>query len=249
MYTVEYSILKYKTDMLLEEEINVAVAFNLKFEEGDFKEFYLLENRNRLYTFNDELNKEITNIYLESIKNEWLSSENNLLEKNKSFKDFTSRYVNNFKFNKILKNTFLNENDALDFVKTTWKHYLHYSLTKTKRLSNRKRSDYVGNVLKNSFKDSVIVDKQFKSAFGDIKTDFQISLNDENIIIKYLNEKTAIRDLRSYSFIAEHTGNKMFFIVNDKSNSTLNNIINVRGNNNIQLIKEDEIDNLVKQLS
>lgn len=29
MYTVKYSVLKYKTDMYLNEEINVAVAFHL----------------------------------------------------------------------------------------------------------------------------------------------------------------------------------------------------------------------------
>ena len=109
MYTVKYSVLKYKTDMYLNEEINVAVAFHLLSDsDADAYEKRSSFNvkMNRLFTFNDELNKKFTKIYLKSIKDDWEKSLNNIFNNYDEFEDYTGRYVNNFQFKPIIKKTF-----------------------------------------------------------------------------------------------------------------------------------------------
>ena len=116
MYTVKYSVLKYKTDMYLNEEINVAVAFHLLSDSDadayEKKEVHLMSKMNRLFTFNDELNKKFTKIYLKSIKDDWEKSLNNIFNNYDEFEDYTGRYVNNFQFKPIIKKMFKNKKEA-----------------------------------------------------------------------------------------------------------------------------------------
>ena len=251
MYTVKYSVLKYKTDMYLNEEINVAVAFHLLSDSDAYekKEVQLMSRMNRLFTFNDELNKKFTKIYLKSIKDDWEKSLNNIFSNYDKFEDYTGRYVNNFQFKSVITKIFQNKKEAENFMSATWKHFLHYSNNQEDRMTKEKRNKYVKTMLENEFNNYVEEHKKIKSVYGDIIADFKINLPDNQIWIKYLNNSSDVKDLRSYLFLAKKVGEKIYFVTKEKDNPTLNKIIDLVDKDTAELIKETNIDEFIANLS
>ena len=104
-------------------------------------------------------------------------------------------------------------------------------------------------MLENEFNDYVEEHKKINSPYGNIIADFKINLPDNRIWIKYLNNSSDVKDLRSYLFLAEKFGEKIYFVTKENDNSTLNNIINLVDTDTAELIKETNIDELIANLS
>lgn len=206
MITVEYSILQYKPTITEDELIYVGLATHL-YDEGyniDYRNVHIIEDKKRLYSFNDELDKSLINIILTSIKNEWeyydlLSSERNY----SSLNEFTRRYVANFNFSSIENMYFETVEEADKFIDETVRYILNYSLDKKKRMSEKEKEDYLDKVLSVHYEE-VKKNKQIEAKKTEEKITFDFVISDnisnENVYIKKLNVNTqTINTVRSYT--------------------------------------------------
>lgn len=142
MITLEYARLQNKPSVTEDELIYIGLATNLYDEKNniDIREVEIVEEKKRLYTFNDELDKNVINIILSSIKNEW--EENDLFSEQKkyeTFNEFTRRYVSNFNFSPIEEMTFNTLEAAKKFIKDTSRYILNYSIDKSDRMSRQEK--------------------------------------------------------------------------------------------------------------
>ncbi|HDM3012211.1 TPA: hypothetical protein PZ073_002790, partial [Staphylococcus aureus] len=95
MYKVKYSSFNYYPDILLISNIAVGVIFQIEGNNGYYaNEFNLMQRKNKLFSFDEELDKDFTKMFLKSIRENFLNFKGEI-------KEFTRFYVNNFKFTNI----------------------------------------------------------------------------------------------------------------------------------------------------
>lgn len=220
MITVEYSKLQYKPSVTEEELIYVGLATHLYDDtyKIDEREVEIIKNKNRLYSFNDELDKNVINIILDAIKREWesdnlLSSHNNY----SSFNEFTRRHVSNFNFSPIEKAVFDTLEMAKKFIEDTVRYLLNYSIDKKDRMSTAEKDNYLKNIFtsryENVSKNKKILAKETKEK---VTFDFVISdkSSERDVYIKELNVNNQLNHtMRSYAAFSHFNDYQIIFSV------------------------------------
>lgn len=257
MITLEYSRLQYKPAVTEEELIYIGLATHLYDNNNnlDLRKVEIVEDKKRLYTFNDELDKNVINIILSRIKNEW--EENNLFTAQKSyatFNEFTRRYVSNFNFSPIEKMNFNTVEDAEKFISDTSRYILNYSIDKSDRMSRQEKEDYLNAVFSAKY-ENVNKHKQVEANSTEDKITFDFVIQDtysnKNVYIKKLNvNNQTINTVRSYA--AFSTFNDVDIISSVANNHkhlprSVNNYIN--RSKNILVSEEHVIEEVSKFLS
>ncbi|WP_105798870.1 hypothetical protein [Staphylococcus aureus] len=119
MYKVKYSSFNYYPDILLISNIAVGVIFQIEGNNGYYaNEFNLMQRKNKLFSFDEELDKDFTKMFLKSIRENFLNFKGEI-------KEFTRFYVNNFKFTNIQIRNFDSLDEAKAFIEDTTKYILH----------------------------------------------------------------------------------------------------------------------------
>lgn len=195
---IEYSILRYRPDLFIGESINVGVCFhNL---ENDSRDLKLIKSYHRLFSFDDELDKEFTIASLQSFKEDWESGS--LFSGNATLKDFTKFFVTEFYFSKPKT---VDVKQYKKYVEDTAKYYLNFSYGKSERLTKKQKMNYVNTYLKSSgldFKRRTSLNGNFSDK---LSFDFIVSKpNDEIVPIKIIsNSHQSVNYLRSTILFAE----------------------------------------------
>lgn len=249
---VQYSILRYRSDIYIGENLNIAIAFhNLSTGERDYS---VIPQMRRLWAFDDELDTEFTKISIEGFKADWEGDVN--FNDYKDLEDFTSYFVNEFYHDGVP----ITETDNYEkFKKDTVHFYLSKSFARENRMNDNERNEYISEYLKSG---SVYFRKQkgFKSDFGD-ELNFDYYLETEGnvkIAIKRINiGLKALSTLRSLLFYCEHNKlnlkigvmlNKNVEKTEDKSYELILNLVNYGVEKGlIFLLEEDSMESVFSQ--
>lgn len=254
MIIVEYSKLRYKPVVTEDELIYVGLAIHLYDESGkiETRKMNIINNKQRLYAFNDELDAKVIDIVLETIKREWESY--NLLSSHESYHSFTSftrRHVNNFNFSPIERSEFKTLSEATKFVDDTIRYILNYSIDKNNRMTEDEKEDYLTKVFKSRYK-QVNKNKRVlaEETEDNITFDFVISDDTYNkkAYIKELKKNKLINNtVRSFVGFSLLNNKKIIFSVkeniNDLPKAVLNNI---KLSNNI-IVNEERLEETVNK--
>ena len=116
--TVNYSILKYKPSVLVDESINAGIL--LEDEQTGYGEFYATTNRERLMNFDTSLTSESIDLVFDSISDEIRRELNNNPSQFK-LEQFIKYFINAFHFSRIEHLYVDDVEDALPLLK---KQYL-----------------------------------------------------------------------------------------------------------------------------
>lgn len=199
MYTVEYSILQYSPDLFTDESINVGIAFHVV--EENYRHFEMMQRKSRLFSFDDELDKNFTNATLEGIKQDWLNKDS-VFDIHKNLSSFTKYYVNEFHFSKIYVKNNLNNFD--EFIDETTRYFIGLGLDKSKRLSEKERLNYLAKHIGDGMFPSMIHHTELGKHGDNMHFDLYANSPQEVALgIKILkNQNRNISHLRSWLFFA-----------------------------------------------
>lgn len=199
MYTVEYSILQYSPDLFANESINVGIAFYVK--ERNERYFEIMQRKSRLFSFDDELDREFTTATLNGIKDDWINT-NSVFDSHKNLQSFIKYYVNEFHFSSIKVQS--NVKDLDTYLDHTKRYFLGLSMDKSNRLSKQESLMYISNYFKKDMFPS-IPNHVEKGRLGDpMHFDlFANSPRDVSVGIKLLkNHSHSTTHLRSWLYFA-----------------------------------------------
>ncbi len=137
MYKVKYSSFNYYPDILLISNIAVGVIFQIEGNDGYYaNEFNLMQRKNKLFSFDEELDKDFTKMFLKSIRENFLNFKGEI-------KEFTRFYVNNFKFTNIQIRNFDSLDEAKAFIEDTTKYILHPTQEAGNKMTEAEKREYI----------------------------------------------------------------------------------------------------------
>lgn len=240
---IEYSILRYRPDLLTGESVNIGIAFhNL---ETDTRDFNLISNFSRLWAFDDELDQDFTTDTIKGIKNEWLNGS--LFNDFNSLKTFTRFFVNEFYFSKVEKEV------TFDYKRTKeilTKGFLKRGLAKNERLSKQEELEFVERY----FKSNKVDFRKKESLMGILKDpiifDYYVQSGNINFGIKYItNVPQSVNTLRSLLFYAQsNPGINISIMLEKDINESINQIKGLVEygveNELFEILRDDHIDKL-----
>lgn len=243
---IQYAVLRYRPDLYSGESLNVGVVYhNLTTGERDFK---LMKNFNRLWSFDDELDPEFTFDSIEAFKNDWLTG--NLLNNYTKLKDYTKFFVNEFYFGKIKDEKTENYSE---FIQSSSKFFLRRGLPSNERLNKSQNLRFIETFLKaNSLEFQK--NKAIKGYYNDSYTfDYYVTNSNSNtkMGVKYISSSVqSVNSIRSLLFYAEHNPSKKISIILDRDSSyDKNGIENLlefgRKEKLISIINQDKIDEIL----
>ena len=166
---VEFSVLSYYPSLVTDENINVAIAFNIKPQNKRI--FYITNNWRRLESFDDELDISFMKKDLQGIRADF---ENSLFNDSAefNFKEFIRFYVNELRFNPIES---MRTEDPLAFIEYTKKVCMRFDFERSKRLGKNKEVSFVKQLMKQ--RDIKYQTKPISGAFEE-NVRFDFVLND-----------------------------------------------------------------------
>lgn len=147
-----YSVLQYIPNVIRKEAIDVGVVVHVPSQE--YSEFFNTNNTKRIYSFDDELNKNYLNMIFSSMKFKFNSdsidfhSEDDRFDKiryTSYLYDKTKSYVNEFRF---LRPEIIESDNISEDIQDIKMTYLYYDYPKNNRISNRKMESLVKKQLK-----------------------------------------------------------------------------------------------------
>ncbi|MDJ1110608.1 hypothetical protein [Macrococcus sp. S115] len=213
MYQVKYSSINYYPDVFLLSNIVVGVFFEITSNDYYKKTVKFISQKEKLYTFDDELDKEFTEYFLDGLEDQFVNS-------NVSLEEYKKVYANNFKFSKTVNTNFESLKEVESFVDDTKKYILHIGLPKESRLNDKDRKRYISNYIINKYENPNI--KKSKTIKGFIDKDnatfdFYINNNDEHIAYKIINKSNqALFTAKSYISFSILNDINIIFILEDE---------------------------------
>ncbi|WP_404274389.1 DUF3037 domain-containing protein [Exiguobacterium undae] len=223
MATIQFTILKYNPDLFTGESINVGIAYHIV--EENFRKFDLIQRKKRLFTFDDELDKEFTTDTLNAIKSSWV--ENGPMFKHyDTLSDFSKYYVNEFHFGEVI--TRQNISDPHTFIDSTTRNFLGLSMDKSNRLSHDDRLAYYATFFPEDMFPSVL-NYTLTGYLGD-SMHFDLysddSTNEFSIGMKILkNSNASILSLRSWLYFASVNKHVRLYILLEETREDLNDTL------------------------
>lgn len=209
-----YSVCQYIPDDIREERINVGVVVHCPNKGFEYSEFRKIKNRARLYSFDDEYDKEYIDMMFEHLEYQFNFSELgkediyeidneefNRINEDSFLLEKTKYYVNEFRFLPIKKLEVTSTSIDKD-IKDLERTYLYYDKPKSDRITTSKVKSLLNKEVRNlKLKKYMYNDKMIK--------DFA----DENIFeYEYGNTciKTFSFDYASESFVVKEIKNFLF---------------------------------------
>ncbi|WP_241522536.1 hypothetical protein [Staphylococcus delphini] len=242
MYIVKYSILSYYPDIYLKSNIAVGVAFQVVSQDYYSNEFFSIDNKRKLLSFDDELEDiELIEYFLEGVKGEFL-------EFRRDIQFFTQDYVNNFYFEEIETRNFQSMSEVKNFIEKTYKYILHLGLDNKNRLDKNTRKAYVHSFIEDKFDKVYSAKKPIigTNEIDRITPDLYAIKDDKEYIFKFLKSSNqTMHNVRSYLFYAFENNKDLIIILEDdmvKVESYLRQT-SIRNNINIQFIFEKDLPN------
>ncbi len=223
MYKIEFSILSYYLSILTKENINVGLLFQNM--DTDETIFYIMNNWNRLQSFDDELDIKFMKKYLTGMKNECEKSLFNINNDKKfSLKEYISYYVNELQFSNIIE---ANITNIREFIDNTEKVYMKFDFNKHERLSSQKELKFMKMLMKSNN-----INYSSKSIIGkfneNVQYDFMVNkYGFKNFIFENKNISRQISTAKAWAYTANKLKNnyKTIFVYDieklDSSNYTI----------------------------
>lgn len=145
MYKVKYSSFNYYPDILLISNIAVGVIFQIESNNNYYEnKFNLMQKKNKLFNFDEELDPDFTKMFLNGIRENFLNFKGDIEE-------FTRFYVNNFKFTNIQIRNFNSLDEAKVFIKDTTRYILHPTQESKNKMTETEKKEYINNYLVKKF--------------------------------------------------------------------------------------------------
>jgi len=216
VYKVKYSSFNYYPDILLISNIAVGVIFQIEGNNGYYaNEFNLMQRKNKLFSFDEELDKDFTKMFLKSIRENFLNFKGEI-------KEFTRFYVNNFKFTNIQIRNFDSLDEAKAFIEDTTKYILHPTQEAGNKMTEAEKREYINNYLLKTFS-TVQKSYVFKGAKNRDKITVDFMVEDhtgKKIGYKVINNSPqALFNIRSYVAHAWFNKENLTFIMDDDMES------------------------------
>ena len=247
MYNIEYSALKYYNNIISDECLYIGMLFhNLTTGERVFKH---ISNFKRFRMFDDEVDVDFVKSYLNGIKQQ---VERNILNYQDDFSifDYTSIFVNEFRFTKAISIEVAEDEDYVD--KFT-KMYLKFDFNKNQRLSAVEEKKYIKKILASS---NVEFSEPKISGIYDENVTFDYVIGDVAIKLFSFKQKKAAKLVpaaKQWAFSAAELKDKykiVFLYVDDNDDMSLfKPVMRILSENAIVYKLQDGLDYVLKAVS
>lgn len=198
-----YSILQYRPNIALTENIYVAVAFHAP--ETNERKFIRMDNLARLFVFDDELNRQYTKDFLKGVELDWLETF-----EHENLNAYTRYFVNEYYFDSVKTAT------VEDFSKACIeiaKMLLHNGNQQENRLSKQERKEKIQTYIPI---EEIKIDHKIKGKFND-DMQFNYIIQDaqkQQYSVKQLGEHTNIGHCRNLRmFIEDNEMEKIIIVI------------------------------------
>lgn len=239
--------IQYIPDIDRNERLNVGVVLHCP--KLEYLEFGFIKNKKRLTSFDDELDIEFFEIYIEGIKNEFKNDIYNQLDiKKEGLLDKLSyNYVNQFQF--IIERISVSEDIKTEF-ENLKKLKLHYDYKKKDRLTAKQKFDVISrNFLETNIKINVV---KHGEVFGKFDENLNFDFKIDNTYVKIFefsnnNYKHLVSQIKVWIYNSKNNlePNMFFLVIDNVQNEITKNLIHELEKTNKNVFRGYEDSNLI----
>ena len=242
MLSIEYSVLCHYPSIMSKDRITLGVIFLNK--TNKIACFHPTKNIKRVQNFNDELDIELLDIQLESIKDE---VENLKITDAYELINYTRFYVNEIRFEAI--QTIEIEDDFQTFIDETLKIYMRFDYEKKDRPNKQQQIAY----FKKQFKQTLAYSN--KKVYGEYGENVPFDFTVDKYVFKLFiftgkQENKLMNTIKAFAYNAQHLRDKfnVVAVIIDDSDSGFETIKKILHANCHSVISSSELSEYVQAI-